>query len=97
MDFRTFDSRAASARVSFHIYAPEAYSREQERRFPVLYWLHGSGGGLRGIPQLARHFDSAIAAGKLVSEDAPLKNLVKSKLGMNRGGAGNKPSAAERE
>jgi enterochelin esterase-like enzyme len=64
VDFRTFDSRAANARVSFHIYLPEAYRTEQERRFPVLYWLHGSGGGLRGIPQLARHFDSAIAAGK---------------------------------
>jgi acetyl esterase/lipase/S-formylglutathione hydrolase FrmB len=64
VDFRTFDSRAANARVSFHIYLPEAYRTEQERRFPVLYWLHGSGGGLRGIPPLARHFDSAIAAGK---------------------------------
>jgi S-formylglutathione hydrolase FrmB len=64
VDFRTFESRAAQARVSFHIYTPAAYGREQERRFPVLYWLHGSGGGLRGIPQLARHFDSAIAAGK---------------------------------
>ncbi|MBM4089125.1 MAG: hypothetical protein FJ276_06815, partial [Planctomycetes bacterium] len=64
VDFRTFESRAANARVSFHIYTPRAYDREQERRFPVLYWLHGSGGGLRGIPPLARHFDSAIAAGK---------------------------------
>lgn len=64
VDFRTFESRAAKARVSFHIYTPGAYGREKERRFPVLYWLHGSGGGLRGIPQLARQFDSAIVAGK---------------------------------
>jgi enterochelin esterase-like enzyme len=31
----------------------------------VLYWLHGSGGGLAGLAQLARHFDAAIRAGKL--------------------------------
>ena len=45
----------------------------------------------------ARFREEDVQAGKLVSEDASLKNLVKSKLGMNRGGAGNKPSAAERK
>jgi acetyl esterase/lipase len=65
VQFRTFDSAAAKTRVSYHIYTPEAYDRETERRFPVVYWLHGSGGGLRGIPHLARHIDSAISAGKV--------------------------------
>ena len=35
-----------------------------ERRFPVLYWLHGSGGGLAGVPPIAAHFDAAIRRGR---------------------------------
>ena len=65
VQFRTFDSAAATGKVSYHIYTPQAYDREGQRKFPVVYWLHGSGGGLRGIPKLARHFDSAISAGKV--------------------------------
>lgn len=60
-----FVSAAAQAEVSYHLYRPKAYDAEPGRRFPVIYWLHGSGGGLGGIPRLARHFDQAIEAGKL--------------------------------
>ncbi|MBL8727944.1 MAG: serine hydrolase [Planctomycetes bacterium] len=62
--FHTFDSVAAKAKVSYHLYVPAAYTRELERRFPVVYWLHGSGGGLEGIPEVARHFDAAVESGK---------------------------------
>jgi len=61
----TFDSPAAKTTVSYHLYTPAAHDREPDRRFPVVYWLHGSGGGLRGIPQVARHFDGAIEAGRI--------------------------------
>ncbi|MBI2515950.1 MAG: esterase family protein [Opitutae bacterium] len=61
----TFVSAAAGTKVSYHLYTPEAYKTEPARRFPVIYWLHGSGGGLRGIAPLAAHFDAAIRAGKL--------------------------------
>lgn len=61
---RTFQSAAAKTAVSYHLYLPAAYDREPGRRFPVVYWLHGSGGGLAGIPAVARHFDEAIQAGK---------------------------------
>ena len=66
MSFHTFDSAAAKAKVSYHLYVPAAYdaAANKDRRFPVVYWLHGSGGGLSGIPQVARHFDAAIEAGK---------------------------------
>ncbi|MBL8990537.1 MAG: hypothetical protein JNJ48_03045 [Phycisphaerae bacterium] len=66
VSFHTFDSSAAKAKVSYHLYTPAAYAdaANSTRRFPVVYWLHGSGGGLAGIPQVARHFDAAIAAGK---------------------------------
>ena len=61
---RTFESAAAKTAVSYHVYTPAAYDSAPERRFPVVYWLHGSGGGLSGIPMVARHFDEAIEAGK---------------------------------
>ncbi|MBM3964787.1 MAG: hypothetical protein FJ308_06925, partial [Planctomycetes bacterium] len=49
---------------SYHIYKPAAYDRDPQQRFPVVYWLHGSGGGLPGIPKVAAIFDAAIEAGK---------------------------------
>ena len=64
LQHRTFESAAAKSNVSYHIYMPEQYYKENERRFPVLYWLHGTGGGLGGLQYLVTHFDSAIRAGK---------------------------------
>jgi enterochelin esterase-like enzyme len=64
VSFHTFFSAAANAEVSYHLYAPAAYGREPERRWPVVYWLHGSGGGLGGIRTVAQHFDEAIESGK---------------------------------
>lgn len=60
-----FDSRAGGVRVSYHVYLPAQYAREPQRRFPVVYWLHGSGGGVGGIPRLVQHVDAAIAAGQV--------------------------------
>lgn len=60
----TFESAAAGATVSFFVYTPEAYDREPQRRFPVVYWLHGTGGGLAGVPQVARRFGRAIREGR---------------------------------
>lgn len=62
---RLFESAAAKTKVSFFIYTPEAYEAEKERRFPVLYWLHGTGAGVAGVPVLAARFDAAIRAGKI--------------------------------
>ncbi len=62
---QVFTSAAARAEVSFHVYTPAAYEQEPARRFPVLYWLHGTGGGLAGIAPLAAWFDAAIRAGKM--------------------------------
>jgi enterochelin esterase-like enzyme len=64
VSFHTFESATAKVKVSYHLYTPDAYDREPARRFPVVYWLHGSGGGLPGIPKVAAHFAAAIAAGK---------------------------------
>lgn len=62
--FHTFDSAAAGHKVSYHIYTPAVGDREPQRRFPVIYWLHGSGGGIAGIARVAGHFDAAIEAGR---------------------------------
>jgi poly(3-hydroxybutyrate) depolymerase len=64
VSFHTFESAAAQATGSYHLFTPAAYDRELERRFPVVYWLHGSGGGLPGIPQVAARFARAIQDGK---------------------------------
>lgn len=63
LQHRTFNSAAVNSKVSYHIYTPELYDKEKERRFPVLYWLHGTGGGLDGVRYLVTHFDTAIRAG----------------------------------
>lgn len=65
VEYRTFESAAARSRGSYHIYLPEVHDREKDRRFPVLYWLHGSGGGLAGIRPLSAFFDDAIQKGKI--------------------------------
>jgi enterochelin esterase-like enzyme len=61
---RIFRSAVTKRDVSYHLYQPAAYESEPKRRFPVVYWLHGSGGGLQGIPKVAMRFDEAIRAGK---------------------------------
>jgi enterochelin esterase-like enzyme len=60
VSFQTFESEAAGTQVSFHIYTPAAYAVDENRRLPVVYWLHGTGGGMNGIAPLSRLFDAAI-------------------------------------
>jgi len=65
LQHRTFDSPTVGSQVSYFTYTPGLYDVDQERGFPVLYWLHGYGGGLSGVPALVRYFDTAIRAGKI--------------------------------
>lgn len=65
LQHRTFESAAAKTKVSYFIYTPETYDAEKERRFPVEYWLHGTGGGLQGLRPLVAYFDAAIRSGKI--------------------------------
>lgn len=64
VSFHVFTSSATGGEVSYHLYTPAAYESEPARRFPVVYWLHGSGGGLPGIPKVAMRFEEAIRAGR---------------------------------
>jgi enterochelin esterase-like enzyme len=60
-----FDSKAAGRQTSCHVFTPQVYKTGTEQRFPVLYWLHGTGGGLPGIPRLSEFFDRAMQEGKI--------------------------------
>ena len=65
ISYHTFISQSADAEVSYHLYTPKVYAEDPQRRFPVVYWLHGSGGGLQGIFPLTRYVDAAIDAGQV--------------------------------
>ncbi|MBY0311033.1 MAG: esterase family protein [Phycisphaerales bacterium] len=65
VQYRTFQSAAANTTVSFHIYTPPAYDLQPTRRFPVLYWLHGSGSATAGIAPMSGWFSNAMALGLL--------------------------------
>lgn len=60
-----FPSPSVGEAVSFHIYLPDEYAEDSTQRFPVLYWLHGGGGGLDGIRPLVQHFRQAMQSGSV--------------------------------
>jgi enterochelin esterase-like enzyme len=51
--------------VSFHAVMPPSYDTEPDRRYPVVYWLHGSDGGTGGIPMLGRFYHDAMVNGQM--------------------------------
>lgn len=63
LEYRTFPSAAAGATVSYHVWTPPAYDTQPTRRFPVLYWLHGSGSTTSGIAPLVTWFSNAVSQG----------------------------------
>jgi len=65
LQYHTFESESVGTTVSYHIYVPPAYEQNKQDRFPVLYWLHGSGDGLKGLPMAVKHFERAIQSGKI--------------------------------
>lgn len=65
LEQRLFFSSLAGTQVSYHIYRPEAYHREEKRAFPVIYWLHGYRGGVKELPRLVKYFDWAMRSGKI--------------------------------
>lgn len=49
--------------VSYHVYLPPGFGDDPQQRYPVVYWLHGSGGGASGLRVVAARFDAAITRG----------------------------------
>ncbi len=64
LHYRKFQSTAVKGEVSYVIYLPASYEKNEVARYPVVYWLHGKGASQLGLPTFARNFDEAIALGK---------------------------------
>ncbi|MGC4111447.1 MAG: alpha/beta hydrolase-fold protein [Nocardioides sp.] len=64
LKYATFPSRLAGADVSYVVYLPPGYDADRDRRYPVVYWLHGRGGSANGASAFASRLDVAIKAGK---------------------------------
>lgn len=61
-----WQSRAAGAQVSAYVFTPPEYAAQPQRRFPVLYWLHGSGGSSPGAAaQVSARYAQAMAQQKI--------------------------------
>ena len=65
MRYKTFESRAAGGPVSYLIYLPGDHETDLQRRYPVVYWLHGRGGNQRGCGGVVALFDAAIRDGRM--------------------------------
>jgi enterochelin esterase-like enzyme len=63
--YEKFTSKTIGQEVSYVIYVPADYERKPQARYPVMYWLHGKGGGQGGIPRLIELYDAAIESGKI--------------------------------
>ncbi len=55
-----YASARAGTEVGYHVWLPPDYLDRAEARYPVVYWLHGSGGGENGIAPVAAAFAAAI-------------------------------------
>lgn len=60
-----FRSELIGRPVSFHAVMPPSYHTEPDRRYPVVYWLHGSNGGTGGIPGLSQFYYDAMVNGQM--------------------------------
>jgi S-formylglutathione hydrolase FrmB len=64
--YKTFHSKTINTDVSYVVYLPPNYERDTGTRYPVLYYLHGSGGtSVNGAQQVVRTLDKAIRAGRV--------------------------------
>jgi enterochelin esterase-like enzyme len=63
LHYKTFASKAAGTAVSYLLYLPPNYASAPDRRYPVVYWLHGIGGSQAGVPLMAERLTAAITAG----------------------------------
>ncbi len=64
LTYVTFYSPVVGEDVSYTVYLPDEYESATERRYPVVYWLHGRGGRQDGARNFAMRLEAAIAAGQ---------------------------------
>ena len=71
IDRQVFFSNAAGTKTSYFVFVPRPYHRLKNKRFPVIYWLHGHGSGRVGVPPLSNFFAKAMR-----NKDMPLALVV---------------------
>ena len=59
----TFYSKVASVMVGYYYYLPPSYEADKEKRYPVVYWLHGLGGSPASANPVVSALDVGIKAG----------------------------------
>jgi len=61
----TIESPSMMRTVGFNVYLPPEYTAEPERRFPVVYFLHGAGGTESSDVGFAYRVHSEVKAGTI--------------------------------
>src|SRR5580658_1855848 len=61
----TIESASMRRTVGFNIYLPPQYEKEPDRRFPVVYFLHGSTGTESSDAGLAKYVDAEITSARI--------------------------------
>lgn len=64
-EYTTFHSDSVGGDVSYHVMLPRSYANDHARRYPVIYWLHGTGGGCRGVEVVADHCRKMMDSGEM--------------------------------
>ncbi|MHA6333960.1 alpha/beta hydrolase [Qipengyuania sp. CAU 1752] len=63
---RSLQSALLNEGVTYHVYLPQMYAMSTDRLYPVVYWLHGSGGYPPGVLEmLASRFHHAMDSGQM--------------------------------
>lgn len=66
VDSRSFRSDLLNADVTYHVVLPPTLNQNSSVRYPVIYWLHGSGGYPPGVlNMLAERFHNAMIETKM--------------------------------
>jgi enterochelin esterase-like enzyme len=62
VEHRVFTSAAVGGPVSFEVALPDGFDPASPVRYPVVYWLHGTGGGQGGLRPVSEAFRGAARA-----------------------------------
>ena len=59
----TFHSKTIAKPVGYYVYLPPAYQKDTQKRYPVVYWLHGLNGAPASANPVVQRLDAGIKAG----------------------------------
>ncbi len=92
--YASFQSPHAGGEYSYLVYLPPKYEAEPNKRYPVMYWLHGSGGNQRTGIRFVELLDPQIRASKVPPMIVILVNGVGKNLYLDAPDDGKKVESA---